>query len=143
MLYLNYRGENNMTIQDWKKKNAGNFTEGKDNTHITLFNPSMQDLRNIIDSKDWDSDLMDYLYLVVVNDNTADFSWVYLVSDSGVDMELKPSKDGTRIVAWSDAYSDKWEKVEFIEIDYNRETGINTFLVKVPSQDEPIELYMS
>ena len=132
-----------MTIADWKKKNAGNFTENETSTHITLRNPSMQDLRDIIDSEDWDSELMGYLYLVVVNDNTADFSWVYLVSDSGIDMELKPSKDGTRIVVWSDAYSDKWEKVEYIEIGYNRETGVNTFLVKVPSENEPIELYMS
>jgi len=132
-----------MTIADWKKKNAGNFTENETSTHITLRNPSMQDLRGIIDSEDWDSELMGYLYLVVVNDNTADFSWVYLVSDSGIDMELKPSKDGTRIVVWSDAYSDKWEKVEYIEIGYNRETGVNTFLVKVPSENEPIELYMS
>ena len=132
-----------MTIADWKKKNAGNFTEGKDNTHITLFNPSMQDLRNIIDSEDWDLDLMGYLSLVVVNDNTVDFSWVYLVSDSGIDMELKPSKKHPdRLIAWSDAYSDKWEKVEYIEIDCNRETGVNTFLVKIPSEEEPIELYM-
>ena len=132
-----------MTIADWKKKNAGNFTEDKTSTHIGLFNPSMQDLRNIIDTEEWDSELMEYLYLVVVNDNTLDFSWVYLVSDSGMDMELKPSKDGTRIVAWSDAYSDEYEKVEYIEIDYNRETGLNTFLVKLPSQEEPIKLYMS
>lgn len=133
-----------MNIADWKKKNAGHFTEGKDNTHITLFNPSMEDLRNIIDTEDWDSDLMEYLYLVVVNDYTFDFSCVYLVSDSGVDMLLKPSKKNPeRIIAFSDAYSDKWEKVEFIEIDCNRETGVNTFLVKLPSMDSPIELYMS
>jgi hypothetical protein len=144
MLYCIQIRRYNMTIADWKKKNAGNFTENETSTHITLRNPSMQDLRDIIDNNDWDLDLMEYLYLVVVNDNTADFSWVYLVSDSGIDMELKPSKKHPdRLIAWSEAYSDKWELVEFIEIDYNRETEVNTFLVKVPSENEPIELYMS
>lgn len=131
-----------MKIADWKKKNAG-FTEEKESTNVLLSNPSMQDLRDAIDTKEWDGELMKYLYPVVVNEYTEDFSWVYLVSDDCVDMELKPSKDGTRIVAWSDAYSDKWELVEFIKISYNRETGVNTFLVKIPSVEKPIELYMS
>ena len=137
-----------MTVADWKKKNAGNFTEGKDNTHITLFNPSMTDLQAIIDDNDWDLDLMEYLYLIAINDYAVDgngnYTSIFLVSDSGVSMHLKPSKKHPdMILAWSDEYSDKWEFVEQIEIDYNRETGINTFLVKVPSQDKPIELYMN
>jgi hypothetical protein len=132
-----------MTIMNWKKKNAGNFTENENSTSILLSNPSMQDLRDAIDTNEWDGELMEYLYPVVVNDYTEDFSWVYLVSDDCVDMELKPSKDGTRIMAWSDAYSDSLEQVEFIKISYNRETGVNTFLVKIPSVEEPIELYMS
>lgn len=137
-----------MTIQDWRKKNAGNFTEGKDNTHITLFNPSMAELQAIIDSDDWDLDLMEYLYLVVINDYSTDkngnYTWMYLVSDSGVSMTIKPTKKHPdRLVAFSEEYSDKGELVEQIEIDYNRETGVNTFLVKIPSEKEPIELYMS
>lgn len=137
-----------MNIQDWKKQNAGNFTEGKDNTHITLFNPSMADLQKVVGSEGWDLDLMEYLYMVVINDYSTDtngnYTWMFLVSDSGVSMSIQPSKKHPdRLVAWSDEYSDKWEKVEQIEIDYNRETGINTFLVKVPSEDKPIELYMS
>ena len=131
-----------MTIADWKKKNA-NFTEDKYSTNVLLSNPSMQDLRDVIDTEEWDEELMEYLYPVVVNDYTNDFSWVYLVSDNGIDMELKASKDGTRLMAWSDAYSDSWELVESIKIDYNRETEVNTFLVKIPSVEEPIELYMS
>jgi hypothetical protein len=132
-----------MTIVDWKKKNAGNFTENKTSISVSLFNPSMQGLRDAIDTKEWDGELMEYLYPAVVNDYTEDFSWVYLVSNDCVDMELKPSKDGTRLMAWSDAYSDSWELVEFIKISYNRETGVNTFLVKIPSVEEPIELYMN
>lgn len=132
-----------MKIVDWKKKNAGNFTEDKTSTYTLLSNPSMQDLRDAIDTKEWDGELMEYLYPVVVNDYTEDFSWVYLVSDNCIDMELKASKDGTRLMAWSDAYSDSWELVEFIKISYNREIGVNTFLVKIPSVEEPIELYMS
>ena len=137
-----------MNIADWKKKNAGNFTEGKDNTHITLFNPSMAELQAIIDSDDWDLDLSEYLYMVVINDYAVDsngnYTWMYLVSDSGVSMTLKPSKKHPdRLIAFSDEYSDKWELVEQVEIDCNRETGVNTFLVKVPSVKEPIELYMS
>lgn len=132
-----------MKIADWKKKNAGKFTENKNSTIVLLSNPSMQDLRDVIDTEDWDSDLMEYLYPVVVNDYTDDFSWVYLVSDNCIDMELKAFKDGTRLIAWSDAYSDSLELVEFIKISYNRETGVNTFLVKIPSVEEPIELYMS
>lgn len=131
-----------MTIADWKKKNTG-FTEEKESTDVLLSNPSMQDLRDAIDTKEWDGELMEYLYPVVVNDYTEDFSWVYLVSDNCIDMELKASKDGTRLMAWSDAYSDSWELVEFIKISYNREIGVNTFLVKIPSVEEPIELYMS
>lgn len=131
-----------MTIVDWKKKNAG-FTEEKESTNVLLSNPSMQDLRDAIDTKEWDEELMEYLYPVVVNDYTEDFSWVYLVSDNCVDMELKVSKDGTRLMAWSGAYSEKWEPVESIEIGYNRETGVNTFMVKIPSVKEPIELYMN
>ena len=136
-----------MNIQDWKKQNAGNFTEGKDNTHITLFNPSMAELQKIIDSDDWDLDLMEYLYMVVINDYSTDtndnYTFVYLVSDSGVTMGIRPSKKHPgRLTAFSDEYSDKWELVEQIEIDCNRETGVNTFLVKVPSEDKPIELYM-
>ena len=137
-----------MNIADWKKKNAGNFTEGKDSTHITLFNPSMADLQSVIDDSEWDLDLMEYLYLVVINDYAVDsngnYKHIFLVSDSGVSMHLKPSKKRPdMILAWSDEYSDKWELVEQVEIDCNRETGVNTFLVKVPSQEEPIELYMS
>ena len=132
-----------MTIADWKKKNAGNFTEDKSSTNVSLSNPSMQDLRNIIDTEEWDCELMEYLFLAVVNDHSDNFSWVYLVSDNGIDMNLRASKDGTRLMAWSDAYSDSWELVESIKIDYNRETEVNTFLVKIPSVEEPIELYMS
>ena len=137
-----------MNIADWKKQNAGNFTEGKDNTHITLFNPSMADLQKIIHSEDWDLALMEYLYLVVINDYSTDkngnYTWMFLVSDSGVSMTIKPTKKHPdRLVAFSEEYSDKGELVEQIEIDYNRETGVNTFLVKIPSEKEPIELYMS
>lgn len=137
-----------MNIADWKKKNAGNFTEGKDNTHITLFNPSMAELQKIIDSDDWDLDLMEYLYLVAINDYSTDkngnYTWMFLVSDSGVSMTIKPTKKHPdRLVAFSEEYSDKGELVEQIEIDYNRKTGVNTFLVKIPSENEPIELYMS
>lgn len=134
-----------MNIADWKDLN-GQFikTDNEKETVVRVEKPTVGQLRNLIDSDDWDSDLVEYLYLVVVNDYTADFSWVYLVSDSGIDLVLKPSKKNPeRIVAFSDAYSDKWEKVEYIEIDCNRETGVNTFLVKVPSENEPIELYMS
>ena len=132
-----------MTIKDWKKKNAGNFTEDKSSTNVSLFNPSMQDLRNIIDTEEWDCELIEYLFLAVVNDHADNFSWVYLVSDNCIDMNLRAFKDGTRLMAWSDAYSDKWELVESIEIDYNRETGVNTFMVKIPSVEKPIELYMN
>ena len=137
-----------MNIQDWKKQNAGNFTEDKTSTHITLFSPSMTDLQAIIDDNDWDLDLMEYLYMVVINDYSTDkngnYTWMFLVSDSGVSMSIQPSKKHPdRLVAWSDEYFDKWELVEQIEIDYNRETGINTFLVKVPSCEKPIELYMN
>lgn len=137
-----------MTIKDWKKKNAGNFTENKTSTNVSLFNPSMKDLRDIIDTEDWDFELMEYLPFVVINDYATDadgnYTWLYLVSDSGVAFNLKPSKKHPdRLIAWSDEYSDSWELVEFIKIDYNRETEVNTFLVKIPSVEEPIELYMS
>lgn len=137
-----------MKIADWKKKNTGRFTENKTSTHITLCNPSMQDLQSVTHSDDWDLELSEYLYFVVINDYATDadgnYTWLYLVSDSGINMELKPSKKHPdRLIAFSEEYSDKWEKVEYIEIDCNRETGVNTFLVKIPSEEEPIELYMS
>lgn len=136
-----------MTIAEWKKKNAGNFTEGKANTHITLFNPSMRELQDIVDDSEWDLDLMEYLYLVVISDYATDtagnYTGMFLVSDSGVSMVLKPSKKSPdRILAFSEEYSEKWENVEQIEIDCDRETEVNTFLVKLPSMAEPIKLYM-
>lgn len=134
-----------MNIADWKDLN-GQFikTDNEKETVVRVENPTVEQLKNLIDLSEWDLDLMGYLSLVVVNDYTTDFSWVYLVSDSGTSMELKPSKKHPgRLIAWSDDYSDKWELVEYIEIDCNRETEVNTFLVKVPSENEPIELYMS
>ena len=134
-----------MNIADWKDLN-GQFikTDNEKETVVRVEKPTVEQLKNLIDSSEWDLDLMEYLPLVVVNDNTADFSWVYLVSDSGVSMSLKPSKKRPdRLIAFSEEYSDKWELVESIEIGYNRETGLNTFLVKIPSEKEPIELYMS
>lgn len=137
-----------MTIKDWKRKNGGNFTEGLNNTHITLFNPSMEDLQKIIDDTDWNEDLYDYLYLSVINDYCVDennqYTWIFLVSDSETSMNIKKSKKHPdRLVAFSNEYSDKWELIEQIEIDYNRETHTSTFLVKIPSEKDPIELYMS
>jgi hypothetical protein len=136
-----------MTIQDWKKKNGGNFTEGAHNTHITLFNPSMEDFQKIVDDREWNEYLSEYLYMVVINDYSLDddgnYSWVFLVSDSGITMNIKRSKkQPDRLIAYSDEYSDKWELIEQMEIDCDRETGVNTFLVKIPSEKEPIKLYM-
>lgn len=137
-----------MTIQEWKKQNGGNFTEGAHSTHVTLFNPSMEDFQRVADDNEWDEDLCEYLYMVVINDYSITdggiYNWVFLVSDSGITMSIKRSKKHPdRLIAYSAEYSDKWELVEQMEIDCNRETGVNTFLVKIPSEKEPIELYMS
>lgn len=136
-----------MTIQDWKKSNAGNFTEGLHETHITLVKPSMEDLQKIVDSSEWDEDLSEYLLMLAINDYSVDkdgnYTWMFLVSDSGITMNIKRSKkQPDRLIAYSDEYSDKWELVEGIAINYNRETGINTFWVKIPSEEKPIRLYM-
>lgn len=133
-----------MTIQEWKDLNKDKLTECEHETYLVLDNPSMDDFKNAMDSENWDDELSDYFFPVVLNDNALNWNWAYLVSDSGMDLNLKPSKKHpNRLIAWCDCYSDEWELVQSIAIKYDRNTGLNEVWVRIPSENEPIHLYMN
>jgi len=136
--------ENKMTLNDWRLLNREHITVDDEIQTVLEFNkPSMRDIQNAVDTENWSCEVFEHFMPTVVNDTDTFFSWLYLVDDSGIDMVVKINRaEANRVIGYSDAYSDEWETVERIAFTYNRQTGLSTCAVQLPSMGKPIELSM-